>query len=99
MRRERDADVRDVRVRLASQDKGVAVDLTSLIGIENLLSTKIMGKVVANRKAARQAVFDEQARQQNSSEYNLEEIARASRLHTSWSEGRARKVGLLNSQL
>ena len=98
MRRARAEAVKDVRRVLANPGQHAKVDLTDLTGIENMLDQKIMTKVIAAKKEARQAVIDEQARQDRMGEYNPDRIAMVSKRITLRSQERAQKIGLLHAR-
>ena len=50
--------------------------------IENLITPKILNKLIANRMQVRNAVFDEQGRQFYSGEYDPIKLAHVSKYHT-----------------
>ena len=96
-----------------SRRREVNVDATVLTGLERLLTSKIIKKTQAHRRAVRDAVLDEQDRQDNKDsdhaasstggtdedeeERNFLELARVSCKHTAWARKRAHTIGLLNA--
>lgn len=75
------------------------LDVSAMIGIENLLSPAIVWKMKAARVQCRRAVLDEQERQDGEGECDPDLLAAAAGRCTEWSKQRARMVGLLQSDV
>lgn len=70
----------------------------NLTGIEHLVTPRTTKRVIMARRQCWRAVFEEQARQDHSGDYSVDEIARVSRHYTKCSADRAFKIGMYQSK-
>ena len=66
--------------------------ICTLIGIENILNPDIVETIVRRRSECIHAVLDEQARQDDSGEYDPDRLAHLSQIRSVGAAKRARKI-------
>jgi len=76
-----------------------AAEELDLFGVENLMTSQIMKRVVESRRKVVHAVMKEQARQKHMQEYDIQLLAAAARRHTRWSTERSYAIGMLQKQM
>ncbi len=67
-------------------------------GIESLLTPWLIRKRIQGRRLVVRAVMKEQARQEDSDEFNSDRLAKVARKETEWATGRAHTIGLIQAQ-
>ena len=86
--------VRDPNFRLDAEQPNEL----EIIGLEKLLSVRIIRKITLSKERHWNAVLREQEIQADSNVNDVERLACISRRHSEWSVARARSLGLLQSQ-
>ena len=85
---------------LSSRDprENETIPEVDFFGNENLLTPRLIRRKIQSRRLVVRAVMKEQARQEESEEYNPDRLAKVASKETEWATGRAHAIGFIQKE-